>query len=440
MKGLGKVGDRVIVRAALASVLAAVIGFAEGAAAQTVLRAGEDVNAARGDGITALHLAAEQGDVEAVQALLGAGADVGAGTRIGRYTPLHLAARGGHGAVVTLLLDAGADPLAATTNSGATALHLAAGAVWGHGAVAALLQHGADPNAREASAGQTPLMFAAAANRAEAIAALLDGGADPGLATAEVDVLRSLALDRESSRRFRERLRQPPETVGPYGPQPATHTTHTDEPSPAIVQAAIRAEREFLRSGHDVGPVDARSLARVGSDYPGGPDVVRPPYRESLVGRTGGMTALLYAAREGHLDAAAALLEGGTDIDQRSADGTSPLLMAALNGHFDLALELVERGADPNPAAFTDGATPLFATLQTQWAPKSNYPQPRAPGSPAGRARRGIARPARSGRRPQPTAPHASVVLGIRPDQDGDRPDRGHAPSGAPPSPRMSKP
>ena len=372
------VGYRLLVRAALASVLAAVIGFAEGAAAQTTLRPGADVNAARGDGITALHLAAEQGDVEAVQALIDAGADVGAGTRIGRYTPLHLAARGGHGVVVTLLLEAGADPLAATTNSGATALHLAAGAVRGHEAVAALLEHGADPNALEASASQTPLMFAAAANRAESIAVLLAGGADPGLATAEVDVLRNLALDRESSRRFRERLRQLPETADPYGPQPATHTTHIDEPSPAIVQAAIRAEREFLRSGHDVGPVDARSLARVGSDYPGGPDVVRPPYRESLVGRTGGMTALLYAAREGHLDAAAALLDGGTDIDQRSADGTSPLLMAALNGHFDLALQLVERGADPNPAAITDGATPLFATLQTQWAPKSNYPQPRA--------------------------------------------------------------
>ena len=371
-------GDRVLARAVLASVLAAVIGLAEGAAAQTLLRPGADVNAARGDGITALHLAAEQGDAEAAQALLDAGADVGAGTRIGHYTPLHLAARGGHVAVVALLLEAGADPLAATTNSGATALHMAAGAVRGHGAVAALLEHGADANAREASAGQTPLMFAAAANRGEAIAVLLAGGADPGLATAEVDVLRSLALDRESSRRFRERLRQPPETADPYGPQPATHTTHTDEPSPAMVQAAILAEREFLRAGHDVGPVDARSLARVGSDYPGGPDVVRPPYRESLVGRTGGMTALLYAAREGHLDAAAALLDGETDIDQRSADGTSPLLMAALNGHFDLALELVERGADPNRAAFTDGATPLFATLQTQWAPKSNYPQPRA--------------------------------------------------------------
>lgn len=378
MSRRGLTGHGAFARATLACVFASALGFAEAAAIQTLLHAGADVNAARGDGITALHLAARQGDAEAAQALLDAGAEVDAGTRIGRYTPLHLAARGGHGDVVVLLLEAGADPLAATTNSGATALHLAAGAVRGHGAVAALLEHGADPNAREASAGQTPLMFAAAANRAEAIAVLLDGGADPDLATVEVDVLSSLALDRESSRRFRERLRQPPEMVDPYGPQSATHTTHTDEPSPAIVQAAIRAEREFLRSGHDVGPVDARSLARVGPDYPGGPDVVRPPYRESLVGRTGGMTALLYAAREGHLEASGVLLDGATNIDQRSADGTSPLLMAALNGQFDLALELVERGADPNPAAFTDGATALFATLQTQWAPKSNYPQPRA--------------------------------------------------------------
>lgn len=350
----------------------------DAAAVRALLQTGTEVNAARGDGITALHLAAEHGHAEAARTLLDAGAAVERGTRIGRYTPLHLAARGGHGDVVALLLDAGADPLAATTNSRATALHLASAAVGGQRAVAALLDHGADPDAREASAGQTPLIFAAAANRAEAIAVLLDEGADPGLTTDEVDVLRSLALDREASRRFREWLRQPPETVGPYGPEPGVRTDGSGEPGTAAVQAAIRAQREFLRSGHDVGPVDARSLARVGPDYPGGPDVVRPPYRESLVGRTGGMTALHYAAREGNLEAAAALLEGGADIDHRSADGTSPLLMTLLNGHFDLALELIARGADPDPAAFTDGATPLFATLQTQWAPKSNYPQPRA--------------------------------------------------------------
>lgn len=108
-------------------------------------------------------------------------------------------------------------------------------------------------------------------------------------------------------------------------------------------------------------------------------ETTRLPIRETLVLRTGGMTALLYAAREGHVEAALALLRGGAELDQVSlGDGTSPLLMATLNGHFDLAMVLLGRGADPNVVASTDGSNPLFALLQTQWAPKSNYPQPRA--------------------------------------------------------------
>ncbi len=339
---------------------------------------GAEVNAARGDGMTALHFAAERGHPGVAGVLIDAGAAVDAGTRIGRYTPLHVAARGGHGPVVALLLGAGADPDAATTNSGVTALHLAAAAVDGRSAVAALLDHGADPNAREGSAGQTPLMFAAAANRPAAVAALLEAGADPGITTTVVDVLPSLALDREANRRMRDMIGAPAETLGPYGPEVDPDAEWPGEPTPAHVQASIRAQREFLRSGFDVGPVDAHSLGRVGPDYPGGPDLIRPPYREVLVGRTGGMTPLLHAAREGNIEAATALLDGGAYIDQVSADATSPLLMAALNGQFDLALALIERGAEPDLAASTDGATPLFAVLQTQWAPKSNYPQPRA--------------------------------------------------------------
>ncbi|MCY3547366.1 MAG: hypothetical protein F4Z31_13495 [Gemmatimonadetes bacterium] len=343
-----------------------------------LIRSGADVDAKRGDGMTALHLAAERGHDAVARALIAAGAAVGAGTRIGNYTPLHLAARTGHGAVVVRLLEAGADPNAVTTNSGVTALHLAAGAVGRVEAVTALLDHGADPNAREGSAGQTPLMFAAAANRTAAVTALLEAGADPDIATAAIDVLPSLALDREANRRFRDMVRAPPETLGAYGPRVDPEAGRRDEPAPAHVQAAIRAQREFLRSGYDVGEVGPHSLGRTGPDYPGGPDLVRPPYREVLVGRTGGMTALLHAAREGHIEAVTALLAGGAAIDQVSADGTSPLLMAALNGQFDLALVLIERGADADLAASTDGATPLFAVLQTHWAPKSNYPQPRA--------------------------------------------------------------
>jgi ankyrin repeat protein len=58
-------------------------------------------------------------------------------------------------------------------------------------------------------------------------------------------------------------------------------------------------------------------------------------------------------------------------------DRTSPLLMATINGHFDLAMYLIEHGADPGRASIA-GATPLYAALNVQWAPKAAYPQPRA--------------------------------------------------------------
>src|SRR5690606_11016573 len=48
-----------------------------------------------------------------------------------------------------------------------------------------------------------------------------------------------------------------------------------------------------------------------------------------------------------------------------------------VNGHFDLGRLLIERGADVNLAA-ENGATPLYAVLNVQWAPKSLYPQPQA--------------------------------------------------------------
>jgi len=339
------------------------------AAVQTLLAGGADANRAQGDGMTALHWAAERGHAAVADLLLSAGATVDAKTRIGSYTPLHLASRGGHGSIATALLDAGADPHATTTGSGVTPVHLAAGAMDGAEVVTELLRRGADVDAPEASSGQTPLMFASAYNRTEAVVALLEYDADPAVRTETIDVLRSMAVDREAGIRLYD-------VIGEF--QDAAAEGPDWEPSPVQVQAAIMAQRDFLMSGYDPGPVDGESLARVNAEYPGGPLVTHPPYREVLVGKTGGMSALLHASREGHRESALALLDGGADIDQVSADHTSPLLMATLNGQFDLAMVLVDRGANPNVAATFDGAAPLFATLQTQWAPQSNFPQPRA--------------------------------------------------------------
>lgn len=330
-----------------------------------------DLNEATGDGLTALHLAAQSGHAGILEALLNAGAEVDPGTRIGSYTPLHIASSQADSAIVSLLLNAGADAQAITTNSHVTPLHLAAQEVGGAESVKLLLEHGADPNAREISAGQTPLMFAAASNQADSIRLLLQAGADPAIATTVVDVLQEVYADRQASQLLQEAVAEYTDFEGAM--EGAMNAAAVD-----AVQAAIKAQREFRQSGEAYRDFNPEALIRYRPDYPEGPDLPRPPYRETLVRTTGGMTALLHAAREGHSEAAGALLDGGADVNQVSGDATSPLLIATLNGQFDVAMLLIERGAHPNLVASTDGAGPLFATLQTQWAPKSNYPQPRA--------------------------------------------------------------
>jgi len=102
-----------------------------------------------------------------------------------------------------------------------------------------------------------------------------------------------------------------------------------------------------------------------------------PSYGE-LIGNKGGLTPLLFAVREGNLEAVERLLAAGANVNHVSeGDHTSPLLMATINGRFDLARALMQKGADVKLASDA-GATPLYAVINTQWAPKSLYPQPTA--------------------------------------------------------------
>src|SRR5690606_15517306 len=57
-------------------------------AVREALRQGANPSAAQGDGLTALHVAAEAGDLAIVRLLLDAKAGVEAKSRIGGYTPL----------------------------------------------------------------------------------------------------------------------------------------------------------------------------------------------------------------------------------------------------------------------------------------------------------------------------------------------------------------
>src|SRR5262249_25895636 len=64
-------------------------------AVRSLIKQAADVNAAQGDGMTALHWAALNGDVDIAKMLLYAGANLKATTRLGAYTPLAMAAKAG---------------------------------------------------------------------------------------------------------------------------------------------------------------------------------------------------------------------------------------------------------------------------------------------------------------------------------------------------------
>ena len=337
-------------------------------AVQKLLQQGADPNAAQGDGLTALHFAAQTGSLEVTRVLLAGGAKVDAATRIGAYTPLHLASQGAHVAVVRALIAARADVNAVTSSSGVTPLHLAASAVDGEAVVAELLEHGARVDPVESAAGQTPLMFAASAGRTAAIRELLEHGADPAIATKAVDVLQNMAVDKEAKKRLRDA-----ETALRKGSGSGTARSLT----PSEVQSAIAAQRAFLRSDEQIAKVLAAFKPEdlnehvpffVTAQGVASKTIIdAQPIWETWVQKVGGMTALLHAAREGQIEAAEALLDGGADINQVSADGSSPLVIALLNGRFDLAMMLIERHADPSLANDAEGASPLFAVLQAQW-------------------------------------------------------------------------
>src|SRR5262245_20120538 len=84
-------------------------------AVRTLMRGGADVNAPQGDGMTALHWAALNADLDTMNVLLNAGAATEATTRVGAYTPLHLATTRGNAAAVARLLEAGSRVAAATS-------------------------------------------------------------------------------------------------------------------------------------------------------------------------------------------------------------------------------------------------------------------------------------------------------------------------------------
>jgi uncharacterized protein len=338
----------------------------------SLLEHGADVNAAQGDGMTALHWAAVNEDLEVARWLLYAGANVHATTRLNAVTPLWLAAQSGDALVVRSLLDnkAEADP---PTGTGVTPLMIAA-AAGNPDAVSVLLERGANANAKEKTYGQTPLIFAAAYNRPDAITMLLDNGADIAVAT---------------------KVRPPPvplaEASEPMGGLTALLY--------AVRQGSVEAVDALLDRGADINQASADNttplmLATINGRFDLALHLLERGADATIATAAGGTPLYrvvdvqwaprsLYpqppAARQqktGYLDLMRALLDHGADANARlrkalwytrygfglegiDPSGATPFWRAAEVGDVDAMKLLVARGADPTIKTF-EGVSPLM--------------------------------------------------------------------------------
>ena len=247
--------------------------------------------------------AVKAGDTARLRELLGQQVDVNVSEADGT-TALHWAVRRDDLDTADLLIDAGANPAAenrygvapislACTNGSATM-------------VARLLAAGADPNTASPQ-GETALMTAARTGAVETVTTLLTHGAD---------------VDARDGWRGQTALMW------------------------AAAEGHLEALEVLIAAGAEV---DARSMS-------GGAPMVRSffeagePAETETDARPTGLSALLFAIREGHTDAVRLLLSAGADVSGIAPDSTSPLAVALINAHYALAELLLDEGADPNAA------------------------------------------------------------------------------------------
>lgn len=272
--------------------------------------------AMRGDSATVKSLLKQKSDANAV------GAD---GTSV-----LHWIVRRDDVETAKQLIKAGADVKHANA-LGVTALSLAC--MNGKAEmITLLLDAGTDANSTDRT-GETMLMTAATSGNEGAVKALLDHGAN---VEAKEPAFQQTAL------------------------MFAVRANHPDVVKLLIkrgadVNAQTRIEKapEFRPQGagggsHGVG------IVRGGWPKQG----MRNP-------QPGGMTPLLFAARDGFLDSGKLLIEAGADVNKAEANGITPLLMAVQNNQMEVAHFLIERKANVNTADWY-GRVPLWSAVETR--------------------------------------------------------------------------
>ena len=266
-------------------------------------------------------------DRAAVRSLVKEGADVNVALPDGT-TALHWAVRADDSELADLLIHARANVNAADPD-GITPLAIAC-ANANAAMIRKLLAAGANANTADPG-GETVLMIAARTGNVEAVKALLDAGA-------AVNARDHAAQETALMMAVRENQADTVKLLLSRG---------------AEVDAATRAGKTPTRRPPGAG----------GGSH--GAGIVRGgwPDRGYQDATPGGMTALLYAARDGRLEIVRMLVAAGADAKLADVNKISPFMMAITNDHMEVAHFLLERGADVK-ASDNWGRTPLWEAVE----------------------------------------------------------------------------
>ncbi|MDG2176772.1 MAG: ankyrin repeat domain-containing protein [Gammaproteobacteria bacterium] len=236
-------------------------------------------------------------------------------------TALHWAVYNDQPELVAALIETGSN-VETANNYGASPLGEAA--ITGNpDVIDMLLAAGADPDASNPE-GQTALMVLARTENIEAATVLLEHGADPEL-------------------------------------------RETWKAQNALMWAAARSRPQMISLLTGFG-ADPNAQARI-NDWKRQTTV----FPRSKYLPAGGLTPMLFSAREGCLECVVALVEAGADINMPNPDEITPLLIAILNARFDVAKFLIEQDADINKWDRW-GRTPLYSAIDYKTLPTGGRP------------------------------------------------------------------
>jgi ankyrin repeat protein len=335
---------------------------------------GANVNIQDENGLSPMHFAAANGNIEMVNSLLKKGADINIKDNQDR-SPMHLAASNGKTDMVWLLADnkakidqvdkSGATPLHSSAKNGhkdiveflasnganvniqdnqkTSPMHFAASS-GNINMINSLLQKGADINIQDGN-GQSPMHFAASNGKTDMVKFFLDKGVDINIQDGNglspmhwaawhgnKDMVNSLLAKGADVNIKDNRERSPMHAAAENG--------KTD-----MVQF-------FLDKGVDINIQDGNGLSPMHwAAWHGNKDMVNSLLQKGAninIKDRNGQSPMHWAASNGKTDMVKFFLDKGVDINIKDGNGLSPMHLAASNGKTDMVKFFLDKGVDIN--------------------------------------------------------------------------------------------